>query len=1654
MGRFNHDKNKGRGRGHKGHNTYKNNKQTSTNSSQRKGLHDYVYTLGKASADYDIITKFLILHIRKTYENGDDIGNALENMQEVTFTAPTLDISNNKDATINQRENKQFEMIFEAKLALYLKQEEMYRTNKGKAYAFIFGQCSKIMQAKIMERKDYDKSNRDPIVLLQVIKELSYSYQDTKYDMKIVTSAIKNFVNLKQKDEESLIDYTTRFKTARDVLKAQLGGEILLHKIVKADPDYTKGRTESERESNNKVVHKQYERWLAYLYLENCDKTKYGTLIHGLDSQQALGTNQYPTTLSKATEVLSNHKFDASYMESKKRRSRNNNNPERETTSNGNSGQEDGSEVKLSFANIEGKCYCCGKPGHKSPQCRMKDKILRKDWAINKIARNENIHVHSQKKGDDTINTSNTSNNTHVQEVSDISTDNTNDNSLWSFAQMGQQLSNLVPDSNVASTQNLKNMILLDNQSSEDLFGNKKLLTDIHTSDTTLNLNTNGGTISNKMKGTLPNYGTVWYNPSAITNIISFAKMKDKGYKITYDSDKEDAFIVHTNKGIIKFNRNDNNLYVMDPNEQPVYQLLETVEENSAFYTNRQIARAKAARSLYHALGTPTVGDYKAIIRMNAIKNCPITMEDIDIAETIYGPDIGSIKGKTVRNKPKPVVNDYIHIPKELITKHQDITLCIDTMFINEMPFLSTISRHLKYRTIQWLPARTATAYRSALDVIFRQYNKAQFRISTIHCDGEFRSIMDDIKDDLDIDMNYANAQEHVPEAERNNRVIKERIRSVYHRLPFQAIPKIMLKILAMECTNKLNFFPPKGGISKFYSPRMILTGNVLDYNKHCSTPFGTFVQAHNENNPTNTMAPRALDCIYLRPVYSQQGGHELLDLATKRIITRRRITVLPITPTIIRTVESMAQQDGMVGIKIRTKTGHVLYDSSWITGVDYDDDEDDFDYEPDENESAENESEDKNESENESENYDQVDPQEIAELLEDQQQQTTQQNMQNDDEETQQGQTEQTEQTIINPEQILEQQNEEIIFESESETEDEDENEKVQVRRSERVHHQVQRYDPTFDNNNQQHYNHLITQTVEKVEYNTDMAKIAALYMDNLNEISLQAEETGMSFLETYNLQKGLAKFGDKGRKAAHKEMKQLHDRVCFRPIDPNTMTDIERKRALESLIFLVEKKSGEIKARTCANGSTQRVWMGREESSSPTVSTTGLFISMAVDAKEKRHVATCDIPNAFIQTEMDQFDKDGQRFVMKIRGALVDMLIQIAPEIYKDHMTYEKGQKIIYVQVLKAIYGMLQSALLFYKKIRNDLIENGFEINPYDPCIANKTVNGYQLTVAWHVDDMKASHKNKEIVCKFVEWLKRKYGKIGEVKVVYGNEHVYLGMDVDFSIDGCVKIDMRKYVNEMLEEFPEKVKGKSMTPANEKLFRVNEKSMRLSKEKSDTFHTMVAKALFLSKRARPDVLTTVAFLCTRVREPTVDDWYKLVRLVDYLKRTKEDCLLINMDNSGTIKWYVDVAYAVHPDMRSHTGAVMTLGKGAIASISSKQKTNARSSTEAELIGIDDVISQVLWTKLFMEHQGIEIKQNIIFQDNKSTILLAENGRHSTGKRSRHLNIKYFYITNQLEKKEMEIKYCPTDDMIGDYNTKPLQGGKFRKFKYIIMNN
>jgi hypothetical protein len=208
----------------------------------------------------------------------------------------------------------------------------------------------------------------------------------------------------------------------------------------------------------------------------------------------------------------------------------------------------------------------------------------------------------------------------------------------------------------------------------------------------------------------------------------------------------------------------------------------------------------------------------------------------------------------------------------------------------------------------------------------------------------------------------------------------------------------------------------------------------------------------------------------------------------------------------------------------------------------------------------------------------------------------------------------------------------------------------------------------------------------------------------------------------------------------------------------------------------------------------------------------------------------------------------------------------------------------------------------------------------------------------------------------------------------------------------------------------------------------------------------------MFLCKRGRQDLQPGVAFMSTRVTKPNKGDWKKLVKWMNFLKATQDDVTTMSADDTASVKWHVDASFAPHEDMKSHTGATMTLGLGTISSISTKQKVNSCSSTEAELIGVDDVISKVLWTTLFIKAQGFDVATTI-YRDNTSSMKLEANGKSSSGKRTRHFDIKYFYITDLIKRDLVQIEYCPTDEMIADYMTKPLVGGKFQALRNLIMN-
>ena len=327
---------------------------------------------------------------------------------------------------------------------------------------------------------------------------------------------------------------------------------------------------------------------------------------------------------------------------------------------------------------------------------------------------------------------------------------------------------------------------------------------------------------------------------------------------------------------------------------------------------------------------------------------------------------------------------------------------------------------------------------------------------------------------------------------------------------------------------------------------------------------------------------------------------------------------------------------------------------------------------------------------------------------------------------------------------------------------------------------------------------------------------------------------------------------------------------------------------------------------------------------------------------------------------------------------------------------------------------------------------------------------INGSQCTIVFYVDNNKISHVDEDVVTNVINDISKHFG---ELTVSRGKKHDFLGMDIEIK-DRKVFISMKNQIAEAIEWGATQSGRKPVTPVTNDLFLKTDQAEDLSIERSDNFHSIVQKLLYICKRGRPDIEPALSYLCTRVSNPTVEDEKKLFRVLDYLTNTLDDVRIIGASSLDNLYMWIDASYTTHPNMRSHMGGAMSFGTGIIHGKSSKQKLNTKSSTEAELVVVSDYIPYHVWIINFLRHQGYEIKNKILYQDNESAIKMEVNGRNSCTGNSRHIDIRYFFIHDRIKSGNLDVVYCPTEKMLADFFTKPLQGKIFKNFRSAIMGH
>jgi hypothetical protein len=466
--------------------------------------------------------------------------------------------------------------------------------------------------------------------------------------------------------------------------------------------------------------------------------------------------------------------------------------------------------------------------------------------------------------------------------------------------------------------------------------------------------------------------------------------------------------------------------------------------------------------------------------------------------------------------------------------------------------------------------------------------------------------------------------------------------------------------------------------------------------------------------------------------------------------------------------------------------------------------------------------------------------------------------------------------------------------------------------------------------------------------------------------------------------------------------ELQQMVDKKVWHPIHARGLSHEQRKAIIRSTMFLKDKylASGvfeKFKARLVAGGDQQNKGL-YENLSSPTAATGCVLTVAALAAQEGRSAAVMDIGGAFLNADIAP---TGVKVHMRLDRIMTTMLLKLR----EDYQPFVEPNGTLVVELDKALYGCVEAAALWYRHLRLTLLDGGFQENTVDPCVFNKQgKSGNQITIALHVDDLLVTCKQESEIEEFYSYLRSVYP---ETKITRGRVLDYLGMTFDFRRAGEVKVTMANCVQEILREAG--TTKPRATPATERLFDVRESAARATKSDAERFHSQVARLLYLAKRVRPDCLTAVAFLTTRVQACDCDDLAKLQRVLGYLSATHERGIVLRVGAKVVVRAYIDAAYNVHQSSgRSHTGCAVVVGEaGPVHCRSTKQKIVTKSSTEAELVALSDTASQAIHLRNFLIEQGYPMPAAVLFQDNLSCMALVRRGGPCS-ERSRHIPLRY----------------------------------------------
>ena len=1033
--------------------------------------------------------------------------------------------------------------------------------------------------------------------------------------------------------------------------------------------------------------------------------------------------------------------------------------------------------------------------------------------------------------------------------------------------------------------------------------------------------------------------------------------------------------------------------------------LVQTVEENMGKFSKREVTKATEARDMIARMGFPSVANAIKMVESGA--GFGVTPADFHRADFIWGKDVASIKGKT--KKITTASPDYSLVEK---SSQKMQVLSIDIMYLEKIPILIGVAHPLDLTMVaDLLTGRGGGSSRGAAPV-FRGIKyflgvlaSRGFTSPVVMSDGEgsIGAMIDELRL-LGIEIDISGAGGHVSRIERRIQVVKERVRAhMCHHLPF-TLTNLGITMCAMYCVSRLNY-EPSGARVGGESSRSLFLGRTVEGTRDFRCAFGDYVQC-TVPNTSNNMTSRTEDCVAMLPTGNRSGSVKVLSLATGKIVTRDNIKVLPMPLSVITTLNNMAIKEGKSIMKRSTRhpmQSDATRQSTHPTYV--------------------------------SQPPSDTDPAiELRDVMQPNNGHITNPHLTLDSQPTKQ--TDEWDDTYeVNGAVLTDNAIDATADSAINNTEDTYAGLNDQAKLPDDDTPDATNYIRNELDMEERAYEEDTT-----IEHPDDTKKRKDLlnYLQRGHENILNKEQDTDEYRALHiSVKETLRTRGVLGEQVILKELQQMLNKGVWSPVDGRKLTAEEKSRVIRSSMFIKEKflPTGEfekLKARLVAGGDQQDRNL-YDDLSAPTVSTCSVLTVLSIAAHEGRFTAVVDIGGAFLNADMTT----GITVHMSLDPTLSGLITRL-DKSYRNYMD-PKGK--IVVKLNKALYGCVESAALWYENLRATMKTLGYERNPYDVCVFNaRDKHGVQCTATVHVDDLFISSANPHMIHELCDGLKARYGEITKCSGPVLN---YIGMVFDLTTKGEAKVTMKGYVEDTL--MCSNTPGGARTPGTENLFNVRAESTRATEVEQGQFHTMVAKLLYLAKRARPDCLTAVAFLATRVTRCDQDDLGKLARLIKYIRATKDHGLVLRIGIDGIqVKVLIDAAYGVHADGKSHTGSCVVIGDvGAVHCKSSKQQIVTKSSTEAELVGLSDSANQGIHVRNFLIAQGYTLGPTIIYQDNMSCVALVERGR-SAAERTRHIDIRYFWVKERVDTGEAIILHMGTEDMYANLLTKPLQGSQF----------